>query len=341
MEAGHTPALARLVCLEGADETSYQKAQNHLRETGGIHFEARQIQRLVQRVGSDAQLWQEREFQPAEAEPCDAPVMYVSADGTGAPMRKSELVGRAGKQADGTAKTRQVYLGCVFTQHGRDEKGHPIRDWDSTTYVSSLDSIDQFGPMLRHEALRRGMGQAGKVVVLIDGANGLENMGKGCFKDEIQIVDFYHAMDHAGEVLQTLLGNKEHPEYKIRHRRWAKRLLKDGVEKLIAQTRQDAIARGCLQTVEEKLHFFVHNVDRMQYGTFRKQGLFIGSGVIEAGCKTVIGSRCKQSGMFWSVPGAENILAFRCIHSSRRLDAFWKFRANQHAARNDILSFSS
>ena len=74
------------------------KAQDHLRETGGIDFEARQIQRLVQHVGADAQLWQEREFQPAEAEPCDAPVMYVSADGTGAPMRKSALVGRAGKR---------------------------------------------------------------------------------------------------------------------------------------------------------------------------------------------------------------------------------------------------
>ena len=341
LEVGHTPALARLVCLEGADETSYQKAENHLRETGGINFEARQIQRLVQHVGADAQLWQAREFQPAEAEPCDAPVMYVSADGTGAPMRKSELVGRAGKQADGTAKTRQVYLGCVFTQHGRDEKGHPIRDWESTSYVSSLDSIGQFGPMLRCEALRRGMGQAAKVVVLIDGANGLENMGKGCFKDEIQIVDFYHAMDHAGDVLQILLGNKGHPEYKSRQRRWAKLLLKDDVEKLIAQTRKEAVAQGCLAAVEEQQHFFVHNVDRMQYGTFRKLGLFIGSGVIEAGCKTVIGSRCKQSGMFWSVPGAENILAFRCIHSSRRLDAFWKFRANQHAARNDSLSFSS
>ena len=341
LEVGHTPALARLVCLEGADETSYQKAENHLRETGGINFEARQIQRLVQHVGAEAQLWQEREFQPAEAQPCDAPMLYVSADGTGAPMRKSELVGRAGKQADGTAKTRQVYLGCVFTQHGRDEKGHPIRDWESTTYVSSLDSIDQFGPMLRREALRRGMGQAGKVVVLIDGANGLENMGKVCFKDEIQIVDFYHAMDHAGDVLQTLLGNKEHPEYKSRQRRWAKLLLKDGVEKLIAQTRQEAVARGCLAAVEEQLHFFVHNVDRMQYGTFRKLGLFNGSGVIEAGCKTVIGSRCKQSGMFWSVPGAENILAFRCIHASRREDAFWKFRANQHAARNDALPLAA
>jgi len=71
----------------------------------------------------------------------------------------------------------------------------------------------------------------------------------------------------------------------------------------------------------------------MQYGTFRNKGYFIGSGVIEAGCKTVVGSRCKQSGMFWTVRGAENILAFRCIHASRRLDAFWKHRLNQQAAR--------
>jgi hypothetical protein len=341
LEGGYTPALARLVCLEGADETSYQKAQTHLQETGGIAFEARQIQRLVQRVGATAQGWQGREFHPAEGVSCDAPVLYVSADGTGAPMRKSELVGRTGKQADGTAKTRQVYLGCVFTQHGVDEEGHPMRDWESTTYVSSLESIDQFGPMLRQEALRRGMGQAGRVVLLIDGAEGLENMGKGCFKDELQIVDFYHAMEHAGKALHALLGSKDHPEYKTRLRRWAKRLLKDGVKKLMTQTRQEAIDRGRLETVEKELGYFVGNVARMQYGTFRKQGLFIGSGVIEAGCKTVIGSRCKQSGMFWTVPGAENILALRCIHASRRLDAFWKYRANQHAARNDVLPLAA
>ena len=83
------------------------------------------------------------------------------------------------------------------------------------------------------------------------------------------------------------------------------------------------------------------NVARMQYGTFRKQGLFMGSGVIEAGCKTVIGARCKQSGMLWSVPGAENILAFRCIHASGRIDSFWKDRLNHHAARNDSLPFAA
>jgi len=175
LEVSCTPALARLICLEGADETGYQKAERHLAETGAIQVSARQIQRMVQRVGQDAQAWQEREAQPGR---CDAPIMYVSADGTGVPMRPKELAGRKGKQPDGTAKTRQVYLGCVFTQHRVDHEGHPVRDYESTTYVSSFKYIAAFGPTLRQEALRRGLGSAGKVVVLIDGANGLEKYGQ-------------------------------------------------------------------------------------------------------------------------------------------------------------------
>ena len=341
VEVGYTPALARILCLEGADESSYQKAEAHLAETGGIGVSARQIQRVVQRIGSPAQAWQERAVQPAQCERSEAPVFYVSADGTGAPMRPAELAGRRGKQADGKAKTRQVYLGCVFTQHELDDEGQPVRDWESTTYVSSLDAIDQFGPMLRREALRRGMGTARKVVLLIDGAAGLAHMGALCFKDAVQIVDFFHALEHAGEVLRALLGSKEHPEYELRLRRWADRLLEDEVELLITQARQEASGLGRAAAVEEQLGYFVGNVARMQYGTFRQQGFFIGSGVIEAGCKTVIGARCKQSGMFWSVPGAENVLAFRCIHASRRIGDFWKYRLNQHAARNDSLPLAA
>jgi hypothetical protein len=62
--------------------------------------------------------------------------------------------------------------------------------------------------------------------------------------------------------------------------------------------------------------------------------------MLTVGGKTVIGARCKQSGMFWGEPGAENILALRCIHSSRRLDEFWKERLNAHAARNDSLALT-
>jgi Uncharacterised protein family (UPF0236) len=337
LAAGYTPALSRLICLEGADEASYEKASTHLQETGGIPVSGRQVQRVVQRVGVAAVAWQKRESPPAA---CDAPVMYVSADGTGVPMRRSELAGRAGKQPDGSAKTRQVYLGCVFTQHKMDEQGHPMRDFASTSYVSSLDGVEDFGLWLRREALRRGMGGAKKLVLLIDGASGLEKLGKDYFPGELQIVDFYHGLEHLEEVLK-LLWEKSDPQFKKQRQRWIQSLLKDGVERIIAQARRLAAARPSAQEMEKALGYFERNKERMRYGSFRRHGYFIGSGVIEAGCKTVVGSRCKQSGMFWSTPGAEHVLAFRCIHHSHRTNAFWKDRLNDLAARNDALPLAA
>ena len=341
LEGSYTPALAKLICLEGADEQTYLKAERHLAQTGGISVSARQIQRVVQRVGRAAQHWQERPVQAGDGAhgKTPAPILYVSADGTGVPMVPEELAGRKGQQADGKAKTRQAYLGCVFTQHRVDDEGRPVRDWESTSYVSSFKASEQFGPLLRQEAFRRGFGTAAKVVVLIDGANGLANMARLNFPGGTQIVDFYHAMEHAGLVLAALLG-KAHAEYQPRLHRWAERLRQDEVAALIAEARQEGAGRPCAPAVEAALHYFATNVSRMQYGTFRAAGYFIGSGVVEAGCKTVIGARCKQSGMFWSEAGAENILALRCIHSSRRLDAFWQHRLDSHLARNHGLPFA-
>ena len=293
LEIGYTPALAKLLCLEGADETTHLKAQRHLEQTGVIPVSARQIQRVVQRVGGAAQQWQERSAEPGQCQRSKAPIMYVSGDGTGVPMVTEELAGRKAKQSDGKAKTRQVYLGCVFTQHRVDEEGRPVRDWESTTYVSSFKPIDHFGPLLRREALRRGM------------------------------------------------GSKEHPNYKRQLSSWTKRLLKDKVEILIKETRKKCRGTPQAEQVEQALHYFTSNVTRMQYGTFRAAGYFIGSGVVEAGCKTVIGARCKQSGMFWSESGAENVLALRCINTSRRLDDFWKYRLNAKSASNDCLPLAA
>ena len=85
LEGAFTPALARVVCLEGADESSFRKAATHLQEVGGIPVPERQIQRLVGRVGERAVAWQRRETAPGTT---DAPVMYLSADATGVPMRR-------------------------------------------------------------------------------------------------------------------------------------------------------------------------------------------------------------------------------------------------------------
>ncbi len=123
------------------------------------------------------------------------------------------------------------------------------------------------------------------LLLLIDGAEGWARLGPLCFKDAVQIVDFFHALEPAGEVLGALLGSKDHPEYAARLHRWAERLLADEGEKLLAETRQEATAAGGAQAVQKTLGYFAGNVARMPYGTFRRQGFFIGSGVIEAGCK--------------------------------------------------------
>ena len=327
LEGCHTPALARLVCLEGSDETSYQKAALHLAEVGGISIGERQIQREVLRLGPAAALWQRQESPP---QACDAAVLYIEADYTGVPMRQEELVGKKGKAPDGQAKTRMAALGCVFTQHGFDDQGQPLRDHQSTTYLAGFESPSDFGIGLRHEALRRGMGGVEKVVFLVDGALALEKMGRDHFPHAIQIVDNYHAIEHLESLTEALLTKTDSAKFARRSHHWRKLLLADGVERIIRQARREAAGTSREEAVEAQLGYFVHNVERMRYGTFRKQGFFIGSGVIEAGCRSVIGIRCKQSGMFWTERGASAVMALRSLNAGNRLTAFWQAR---HAAR--------
>jgi len=338
LEGAYTPALARLICLEGADETSFLQASFHLAETGGISVSERQIQRVVGRTGECAVAWQKRESAPG---PCEAKILYVSADATGVPMRGEELAGRKGKAPDGKAKTRMATLGCVFTQIKEDDKGHPMRDHDSTTYLSAFQSPSDFGISLRREAIRRGLFSAREIVLLIDGAPGLEKLGHDYFPGAVQIVDFYHALEHLQTLIETLWGKGDEVRNKRRRHYWKKLLAHDGVARIIKQARKEALLRGNVAEVETALGYFANNVSRMQYGTFRAKNYFIGSGVVEAGCRSLIGKRCKQSGMFWGEPGADKILAFRCIHASRRLKEFWTYRLNSHAARNDSLPLAA
>ena len=92
--------------------------------------------------------------------------LYVEMDGTGVPAVPTETQGRAGKAADGTARTREAKLGCVFTQFHFDAEGWPVRDPDSTTYVGAIEPAEEFGPRLHAEALRRGLTPATTTIVL-------------------------------------------------------------------------------------------------------------------------------------------------------------------------------
>jgi hypothetical protein len=216
-----------------------------------------------------------------------------------------------------------------------------VRDHDSTTYLSAFQSPSDFGISLRREAIRRGLFSAQEVVLLIDGAPGLEKLGHDYFPGAVQIVDFYHALEHLQTLIETLWGKADEARNKRRRHYWKKLLAHDGVERIIKQARKEAILRGNVAQVETALGYFANNVSRMQYGTFRAKKYFIGSGVVEAGCRSLIGKRCKQSGMFWGEPGADKVLAFRCIHASRRMDSFWKHHLNSRAAENDTLPLAA
>lgn len=321
LEGSTTPALARLVCRAAAQQP-YGAASRDLSEYGGIQFDERQIQRVVQKIGPDCAPWLESQPSTAKA----VPIVYISCDGTGTPMRKKELEGRKGRQEDGSAKTREVKLGAVFTQHTVDEKGRPIRDHDSTTYVGSYQNAEAFGLLLRDEARRRDVGSAQQVVFLSDGAAWTEGIARQCFAGAVSILDFYHAAQRVHKLAARF------PAPEKQGSRWIKLLLKDQVAKVITQARALAEAQPPFTDPEDHLGFLERHQERMRYGTYRKAGWFIGSGVIEAGCKNVVGKRLKQSGMFWSEAGATHVLDFRTLLLSQRFDTFWQHRHNIHAA---------
>ena len=107
-----------------------------------------------------------------------------------------------------------------------------------------------------------------------------------------------------------------------------RRLLDKGkIEKLVVALRSiDSSNPEVVEKIRTEADYFERNAERMRYPKFRRQHLFVGSGVIEAGCKTVIGSRLKQSGMFWTVRGANAIIALRCCHLNGRFEDYWEAR---------------
>jgi hypothetical protein len=323
-----------MIC-RGAAQSCYREASRDLLEYAGVQVSDRQIHRLVQAVAPAVAPW--LKTLPTQAE---IALMYVSPDGTGVPMRPEVLLGRKGKQADGSAKTQEAKLGCVFLQTEVDEEGHPVRKEDSTSYIGSFEGAREFGLLLRQEALRRGMAHATRVIFIGDGAAWVWELARVNFPGAILILDFYHALEHLHGLVDAICG-KETAEGKKRIKLWKGWLLKDRAGKVIQQAKAELGRSLDTETAQKEIGYLQNNLERMTYGTFRKAGYFIGSGVVEAGCKSVIGKRMKCSGMFWSEEGGQGILDLRCAFLSNRLNGFWQARTSEHALRNDPLKFAA
>jgi len=329
---GRSPGVRRMMARAGSRQT-FKEAREDLKGYAGLEVSAKDVERVAEATGEQIEGWESCQRSEILNRPqplvSDAAVatMYIEMDGTGVPMVSSALLGRKGKQPDGSARTREVKLGCVFTQTGTDENGRPIRDDGSTSFVGAIESAEAFGARLEAEALRRGLDHAQRVVLLADGARWVWNIAALRFPQAVQIIDLYHAREHVSELCGMLFDGDARMLQKYRLRWWSD--LDEGrVVRILYQARKRLPPVGPLrQAAEQQIGYFEENQQRMRYAEFRKQGLFVGSGVVEAGCKHLIAARLKQSGMEWSLRGANAIIALRCNLASGRFEDFWEQRA--------------
>lgn len=332
-ETAYSPGVRRMMATVGS-ETSFEGGRQQLVLLAGIEVTTKAVERHAEAIGADIEAAQREQIQRVkqlELPPVCAPavpVLYIEMDGTGLPVVRAESEGRAGKVEGQPARTREVKLGCVFTQTGTDEQGRPVRDEDSTTYVAAIESAAAFGFRLYTEAWRRGWSRAKKKVVIGDGAPWIWNLADQHFPGAVQIVDLYHARQHLWELAAKLFPHDDKSR-----QRWTARMLRmldrGRIEAVVKTLRQlHPASEELTHLVANDADYFDRNAERMRYPSFRDQGLFVGSGVVEAGCKTVIGERLKRSGMFWSVAGANAIIALRCCRLSGNFEDYWEDRSS-------------
>jgi hypothetical protein len=327
-----SPGVRRMQALVG-QAAPFDHGRQQMKLLADLEVTTKSVERTAEVIGEQVAAGEQAEIQRAVQLDLPmvigdtVPILYVQMDGTGIPVVKKETMGRKGKTEGQPSHTREVKLGCVFTQTTWDKEGFPIRDPDSTTYTGAIETAEQFGKRIYVEAWKRGWSRAAKKVVMGDGAEWIWNLAEQHFPGAVQIVDLYHARQHLWELARRL-----HPNDELNQKVWMKvhqkRLLDKGtIEKLVTALRSVVSTNPeVTEKIRIEAEYFERNADRMRYPRFRKQHLFVGSGVIEAGCKTVIGSRLKQSGMFWTVRGANGIIALRCCHLNGRFEDYWESR---------------
>ncbi len=335
--ASLSPGLQRMVARVGAAQP-FAKASTALAELAGVEITAKRVERSAEADGGLLAAAGDAEAAAVlaghlvhlgEAGPVER--LYVAMDGTGVPTVPADTAGRAGKAADGRARTREVKLGCLFTQTGVDEAGRPLRDPGSSSYLATFETAERFGSLLYAEARRRGSGRAEQLVVLGDGAPWIWNLAGLHFPGATQIVDLYHAREHLhalGALVAPALG-ADGPGWLTER---LAELDRGDVAALLAAARGLSLPDPTTQQVDKALGYFETNAERMRYAQFRALGLFVGSGAVEAGCRAVVAQRLKLSGMRWTVRGASAIVSLRCQEASGRWEEVWGRIHNQTRA---------
>jgi hypothetical protein len=331
-----SPGLARACALAGA-EMPYDKSREFIATVTGLDLASTStLARTTRAQGTRARDLIAAEHTAPGLSPGPVPgictegpdLCYIVLDGTGAPMLPSECTDRPGKdpaEHQGRAGTREVKIGCFFTQSDRDpDTGDPIQDPGSASYISTFDPAATFAVHAKAEYHRRGFDQIRQPLVLGDGAHWIWNIANEHFPAATQIVDYFHAREHLADLTKILTPVLADPtafeQALVDH-------LDLGDTTAIADTVQaldlPAKAPDLAKPAATEVGYFITNHHRMQYTDFRANGYYIGSGPVESACNTIVKQRAKRAGMHWTIQGLDPVLAIRTLRQSRREHILW------------------
>jgi hypothetical protein len=294
-----SPNLKALIC-ELAASLPYANAVSLLERTCGIRVEESSAEQVVEQVGGRLR---EAEAQAQESildgsltplVPSAPPRLYLAADGV-----KAHING----------EWHEVKVGVVYEGKPGDDG---IDRCGDKSYLAAQMPAEAFGEKLYAHAAQEGLQQARETVFMGDGADWIWNTAETQFPGATQIVDYYHACEHIGDLANLLFGEGS-PQAKHWSKDHFRRLKAKGPDGFLRALRRLKPANEQQrEAIRLQTGYFKRHRDRMMYHQFRARGLMIGSGPVEAGCKSVVGTRMKQSGMRWKSTGADAILALRC-----------------------------
>ena len=314
-----------------------------------LQMSARQALKVIQPVGQALLQQEEREVedqwqQAAEAcsrEPSSSETtppsierLYVETDGVLARVRRGSVPMEKEEEQRKGDVYREIKVGAVFVaargQHRSElAPGVFVDTAETQAYVARRCSAEAFGPLLYQRACEQGLAVATQVVVLGDGAPWIWNQAEQHFPRAVQIVDLFHAKQHVWGVAHAVFGRAS-PQAAAWAQPACQHLEQGRLSDLLAAiTALPPIPPppGHTRSIpEQALGYFTTNAARMDYPTFRAQGMHIGSGIAEAACKTVVATRAKRCGMRWTPGGLAAILALRIAVLNGSYDAFWLHR---------------
>jgi len=341
VEGFFTPLAARMG-LWAVTHLTPAESESLFRELGGMHPSRSTLDRLPKGI---SEKWEarrkewENKLRAQEETAVGAAILAVSLDGVMAPMKDGQRGARReqsrqeGKQTRGPAGYREVGCGCVSHYDDKGERLHTVRNArmpESKKLTLKRQLVAEVENAFRQQPQLR-------LVKVADGArDNWEFLAKD-LPPGVEVVDFYHAAEHLKRAFDHAYGETS-PKARASFAEYRHVLLEvdDGVEKVIRTLVYHHKRKPRCGPLKQELEYFRRNRSRMDYARLRAQNLPIGSGVVEATCKTLVTQRMKRSGQRWTIDGGQAILNFRALAQSDRFDAAWQRVSAEY--RRDVSS---